>query len=150
MDWTSEIRTASTSVEAWIQRVGSEGWLLTCGSAWTNKDLLGHLAAWSDLLIDQVEALKEERPDTIEAVDVDAWNAEHVGRRRSWTAAETVDDWRRSVRRAIDVIGRLPPDVWTRRWQVAWSAEPVSIDAVLRLWLVHLEQHRARLAGTGA
>jgi hypothetical protein len=147
MDWTSELQTASAVVEAWIQRVGSEGWLLSCGSAWTNKDLLGHLTAWSDLLIAQVEALTQERPDTIEAVNVDAWNAEQVGIRRSVTAADTVDDWRRSVRRAVDVIGHVTPDVWTRRWQVAWSAEPVSIDDVLRLWFVHLEQHRARLAG---
>jgi len=147
MDWTSEIQTASTVVEAWIRRVGTEGWPLSCGSAWTNKDLLGHLAAWSDLLVDQVEALKEERPDTIEAVNVDAWNAEQVSQRRSRTAAETVDDWRRSVRRAIDVVGHLPPDVWARRWQVVWSKEPVSIDELLRLWLVHLEQHRSRLTG---
>ena len=147
MDWISEIRNESARVERWIRRVGPDGWHQPCGTKWTNQDLLGHLAAWSDFLIDQVEALREERPGSIEAVDVDRWNAEQVATRRGRPAHETVDEWRRAVQRATEVVGGLPTEAWHRSWHVAWGAEPVSIDELLRLWLVHLEQHRSRLAG---
>jgi hypothetical protein len=51
------------------------------------------------------------------------------------------------VQRATEVVGGLPTESWQRSWRVAWGVEPVLIDELLRLWLVHLEQHRSRLAG---
>jgi len=146
MDWISHVRAASADVEDWIRRVGPARWQMPFGKVWTNQDLLGHLAAWSDFLVDQVEALQQDRPGGIEAVDVDAWNAAQVASRRGRTADEIVEEWRRAVQRATDVVGGLPADAWRRHWPVAWSAKPVSIDALLRLWLGHLEQHRSRMA----
>jgi hypothetical protein len=147
MDWINEIRAASADVEVWIRRVEPDRWQLPYGTAWTNQDLLGHLAAWSDFLVDQVEALQQERPGEIEVVDVDTWNAAQVARRRGWTVDETVDEWRRAVQRVTDLVFGLPAEAWHRSWQVAWAAEPVSIGDLLRLWLGHIEQHRSKLAG---
>lgn len=147
MEWISQILTASQDVEAWIRRMEPDRWQMPYGAAWTNQDLLGHLAAWSDFLVDQVEALQRDRPGEIEAVDVDAWNAEQVASRRGRTVQETVEAWRRTARRVTDVVGGLPAEAWCRSWPVAWSAEPVSIDALMRLWLLHLEQHRSKMAG---
>jgi hypothetical protein len=141
----SQIRAASADVEDWIRRVGPDRWQMPFGKVWTNQDLLGHLAAWSDFLVDQVEALQQDRPGEIETVDVDVWNAAQVARRRGRTADETVEEWRRAARRVTDVVVGLPTEAWHRSWPVPWSAEPVSIDAVLRLWLGHLEQHRSRM-----
>jgi hypothetical protein len=147
MDWSSQIRAASQEVEIWIRRVEPDRWQSPFGAVWTNQDLLGHLAAWSDFLVDQVEALQQDRPGDIEAVDVDGWNAAQVARRRGRTADQIVEEWRRAVQRVTDVVGGLPAEAWRRNWPVAWSAEPVAIDALLRLWLGHLEQHRAKMAG---
>lgn len=147
MNWIDQVHTASASVETWIRRVEPDGWCEPCGTAWSNQDLLGHLAAWSDFLIDEVEALHGDRVGTIETVDVDSWNAAQIERRRGRTADETVDEWRRAVQRVIEVVGGLPADAWNRDWRVAWAAEPVSIDDLLRLWLGHIGQHRSRLAG---
>jgi hypothetical protein len=141
-DWLRDIGAANAVVEAWTQAMMPVEWLERRTGAWTGKDLLGHLAAWSDLLIDQVEALGQERPDTIEAVNVDAWNAIDVARRRSWTVEETIAAWRRAAQRVEVVISGLPPEAWDRRWQVPWATEPVAIADLLRLWLVHVEQHR--------
>jgi hypothetical protein len=144
-DWLGELDAARAPVEAWIRGVASDAWLAPRAKPWTRKDLLGHLAAWSDFLLDQVEALQRNQPETIEAVDVDAWNALEVERRRSWTVDATIAAWQRTGRRAAEVISALPPDAWNRRWRVAWAEEPVSIGDVLRLMLVHLDQHRPEL-----
>jgi hypothetical protein len=145
-DWIGELRAAREPVDAWIERVAPGAWLAPGDRPWTRKDLLGHLAAWSDFLLDQVEALRQNRADTIAVVNVEAWNAVEVERRRPWTVEAIIAAWRRSAQRADAVISALPPEAWDGHWCVAWSAEPVSIDDVLRLMVVHLGQHQAGLA----
>jgi hypothetical protein len=144
--WVGELRAARGPVDAWIQEVASDAWCGPRGGRWTRKDLLGHLTAWSEFLLDQVEALRDNRPDVIEAIQVDAWNAVEVERRRHWTVEATITGWRRSAQRADEVISALSPAAWTGRWRVAWSAEPVSIDNLIELVVVHLRQHRSELA----
>ncbi len=145
-DFVRQIREAASVVDRWISRVGgADGWLRPDDATWSNKDLLGHLTAWSDLLIDEVEALLKGRLDAIPKIDVDAWNARQVAERRDRSSETMVDDWRRSARRAADVAERLPASVWSSTWRVAWADRPVAVGDLLRLWLVHIEQHRARL-----
>ena len=149
MDWLAELRAARGPVDEWIERTDPGAWLAPRRGPWTRKDLLGHLAAWSDLLLDQVEDLRDDRADAIEAVDVDAWNAAEVERRRHWTVEATIAAWRRSVRPADELISALPPETWDGRWRVPWAAGPVSVADVLRLMVVHLGQHRSSLADDG-
>ncbi len=144
MDWATRHDAAAATVDAWIASVGAQ-WDETRGTAWSDRDLLGHLSAWSDFLFDQVDALLAGRPDAIAAIDVDAWNAEQVGIRRGRTPGEAVDEWRRASRRARDVGSALPDEARRRTWSVAWSPSPVTIDDLLRLWVVHIEQHGGRL-----
>jgi hypothetical protein len=63
-DWIGELKAARTPVERWIRRVPSDAWLAPRQKLWTRKDLLGHLTAWSDFLLDQVEALRDNRRAT--------------------------------------------------------------------------------------
>jgi hypothetical protein len=149
MDWTRRCDEGAAMVEAWIAGLGTRRDEPT-ETAWRDQDLLGHLSAWSDLLFDQVEALVAGRPGTIAAIDVDTWNAEQVERRRGRTAREAVDEWRRAARRAEEVVRGLSAEARRRRWAVAWSVSPVTIDDLLTLWTVHIEQHRSRLANPGA
>ena len=145
LDLVGEVRAAGAAMEAWIRRVGPDGWAQPEDAAWSNQDLLGHLAAWSDLLMDQLEAVTSHQPRAIEEVDIDAWNAAQVARRRDRSAQETVGEWHRAMCRATGTIERLPPDAWDRAWQVTWATEPVSVAGILRIWLHHLDQHHARL-----
>lgn len=145
IDRAGDMREATSLVERWIERIDGDGWSGPAGAAWNNKDLLGHLTAWSDLLIDQVEAFQQQRSDAIRAVNVDAWNAAQVADRKRWTSGAIVDDWRRAVRRAADVIEHVPVQAWSATWRVPWADRPVSIGGLLHLWLTHIEQHRARL-----
>jgi len=145
-DWIDRLQKAQEPIDGWIRGVAYEEWLAPRAGPWTRKDLLGHLTAWSDFLLDQVDALRQNRPEAIEAVPVDAWNAVEVERRRSWTVEATIGAWRRSARRTEEVVSALSPEAWDGRWRVAWAAEPVSIEDVLRLMEVHLGQHRSALA----
>jgi hypothetical protein len=145
MDLVAEIRAVSATVEAWISRVSPERWLEPRAGGWNDKDLLGHLAAWSDLLMDQVQALQQERPEAIDTIEVHAWNAVQVAKRRDATVDATVAEWRRAWQRVYDIARDLTPDVASRRWRVTWAPQPTCIDDLLRLWLVHIDQHRSRL-----
>jgi hypothetical protein len=149
MDWATRCDAAAAAVDAWIARVGAR-WDGPQEATWSDQDLLGHLAAWSDFLLDQIEALLAGQAGAIAAIDVDAWNAEQVGLRRGRPPAETIDEWRRSARRVADVAGGLPADAREREWHVAWSSSPVTIDRLLTLWVVHIEQHRARFGAPPA
>ena len=146
MQWLAQANAAAADVSAWIAGVGTR-WDESCGTPWTNLDLLGHLSAWSDFLIDQVDALAAGEPGLITAVDVDGWNAAQVEKRRGRTSADIVAEWRRAVARVNDVVPRLSSTALDRRWPVAWAPSPVSIQDLLDLWLAHVEQHRLRLSG---
>src|SRR5512142_2631581 len=133
-DWIGDVREATILVERWIERIDGDGWSRPPGATWNNKDLLGHLTAWSELLIDQIEAIGRQRCDAIVAVDVDAWNAVQVAGRKHWTSDAIVDGWRRSARRAADLIEGLPTEAWSATCRVPWADGPVSIGDLLRLW----------------
>ncbi|MEX1129058.1 MAG: DinB family protein [Vicinamibacterales bacterium] len=149
MDWRHDVRTAAADVDEWlVPRVAAGDHPGFWQAKWTATDVLGHLVAWSDLLMDEVEALQQDRLAAIEVVDVDAWNAVEVARRRNWTPDQMIADWRRAVQRADAVIASLRPETWERRQQVAWAPEPVSVADLLRLWLVHVTQHRQRAPGS--
>jgi uncharacterized damage-inducible protein DinB len=145
MDWNDQVRLAADAVDEWlVPRVAEDERPEAASVIWSAKDLLGHLAAWSDLLLDEIEALRQDRPQTIEAVDVDAWNAIQVARRRGWAPDQVIAEWRHSVQRAETVIASLSPATLERRWSVTWARESVSIGDLVRLWLGHLEGHRSR------
>jgi hypothetical protein len=146
MDWLTQANAAAADVGAWIARVGSR-WEESCGTPWTNQDLLGHLSAWSDFLLDQVEALLADRAGAIARIDVDEWNAAQVEMRRGQAVGDTIAEWRRAVQRVNDVAPGLTSAALHRRWRVAWSDDPASVDDLLALWLAHIDQHRSRLAG---
>ncbi len=145
MDWPTRARAAIDGVDDWVGWVQSR-WDESPGTAWTNQELLGHLCAWSDFLLDQVEALVGDRAEAIPRIDVDAWNAEQIDARRGWSPEQSVAEWRRTARRAADLGTRVPALVDGRQWRVAWSPSPVSVADLLDLWLAHFGQHRARLS----
>ncbi|MGE5199233.1 MAG: DinB family protein [Rhodospirillaceae bacterium] len=144
--WRRELEAARGPVDAWIEGIPAEAWLVTRSGTWSRKDLLGHLTAWSDLLLDQAEALRDNRPDAVGLVDVNAWNALEIARRRAWPVEAIIEGWRRSALRADRLLAAVPPEAWAGRWNVAWSLEPVSIDDVLRLMVVHIGQHGPALS----
>lgn len=144
-DWLVHIEVANTQMERWLTGLPDDAWLDVVEGTWTVKDVIGHLAAWSDLLLDEAEALVQDGAGTVEVVDIDAWNAVQVTARREWPVEKVRATWEATVERARRVIARLSAEDLPRRCPVLWSDELVSPAELLDLWLVHVEQHRESL-----
>ena len=141
-DWIARISISSAEVNAWLVGVSEKHWLNLVEETWTIKDLIGHLAAWSDFLVDQIDALVQGNFDKIKRIDIDHWNAAQIAVRRSRSVVEIRKEWERAVQRTQNVITQLPEEIFACRWSVAWSKEPVTIEDLLNLWLLHLQQHQ--------
>jgi rSAM/selenodomain-associated transferase 1 len=144
-NWSARIEAASAEVERRLTGLPDDAWLDVVEGTWTAKDLIGHLAAWSDLLLDEVEALARGDADAIRTVDIADWNAVQIATRRGWPVEKVRAVWKATVRRALRVATRMSADAVTRHWHVVWTEEPVSPADLLDLWLVHIEQHRESL-----
>jgi hypothetical protein len=138
-----ELVAASVAkVEKWLTGMSDESWLSMIEGMWTAKDLVGHLAVWSELLLDQIEALAQDTSAVIQQVDIDHWNAAQITLRSDWSIAKVRKEWEQSTMRARSLAKRLPDEIWSRRAVVPWTKEPVSLDDLLKLWLLHITQHQ--------
>jgi len=146
-NWLARIKAASAEVERRLTGLPDDAWFDVIEGTWTAKDVIGHLTAWSDRLLDEAEALARGDADAIQAVDIDAWNAAQVTARRDWLVEQVRAAWEKTVRRALRVVARLSAaDEMACRWPVPWTDEPVSPADLLDLWLIHIEQHRESLS----
>jgi hypothetical protein len=145
-EWAARIRAAGTGVTRLLADVSDDTWLDVAEETWTAKDVVGHLAAWSDLLMDGVEALVHGRADTVQVIDIDAWNADQIAARRDWTVAQVRSAWKKALARVLCVAGRLSRDEMDRPSPASWSEGPTSPADVFDLWLSHVAQHRDGLA----
>ena len=84
----SRTEAAAAEVSRLLTGAPDGAWLDVAEGTWTVKDVVGHLAAWSDLLMDGVEALVQGKADAAQVVDIDAWNARQTAARREWTGAQ--------------------------------------------------------------
>jgi rSAM/selenodomain-associated transferase 1 len=144
-DWSARIEAANAEVERWLTDLPDKAWLDVVEGTWTAKDVIDHLAAWSENLLDEVEALARGDADAIQAVDIDAWNATQIAIRRDWPVEKVRAAWETTVERALRVAAWLSADEVARHWRVPWTDELVSPADLLGLWLVHIEQHRESL-----
>ncbi len=125
-DWSARIEKAGAEVASKLTELPDDAWLEMVEGAWTLKDVISHLAAWSDLLLDEVELLVQGHAEAIQVLDIERWNATQVAARRDWPADRVWAAWEATVRRALDVVTQLPADEIARGRRVAWTDEPVS------------------------
>lgn len=92
-DWGMLLNASSAKVESWLSKIPDEHWLKHIESDWTVKDLIGHLAAWSNLLLDQIETLAQGNPEKIKQIDIDSWNAAQLAVRSGWSIAKIRKEW---------------------------------------------------------
>lgn len=154
-DWSARIEAASAEVEGRLTGLPDDAWLDAIEGTWTTKDVIGHLAAWSDHLLDEVEALTRGDADAIRGVDVDAWNAAQIAARRDWPAEKVQVAWEATVRRALRVVAQLSADEMARCWRVPWTDEPVAgrfdgEDSNYGLVTVHDDPYRRLVQGVTA
>lgn len=145
-EWVARIEAADAEVSGLLAGVPEDAWLDVVEGSWTAKDVLGHLAAWSDLLMDGVEALVQNRADDVQIIDIDAWNADQIAARQDWTVGQVRSAWEEALARALRLASQLSPAEMSRRRPAPWTEEPTSPSDVFDLWLMHIAQHCAGLA----
>ena len=145
-EWVARIRAVGAEVSRLLAGVSEDAWLEVAEGTWTAKDVVGHLAVWSDLLLDGVEALVQNRAKVIQTVEIDAWNADQIAARRDWTVAQVRSAWEEALERALRLASQLSPDEMSRSSPASWSEGPTSPSDVFDLWLLHIAQHRDGLA----
>jgi hypothetical protein len=101
------IEASVAKVQKWLTGMSEESWLSMVEGNWTAKDLVGHLAAWSDLLLDQIEALAQNTNAIIQLIDIDHWNAAQITLRSDWSITKVRKEWEQSTVRARSVVMRL-------------------------------------------
>ena len=141
-DRIAHITVSGAKVEKWLNGMSDQSWLNLIEGRWTVKDLVGHLSVWSDLLLDQIEALAQNTPDKIQHIDIEHWNAAQITARSDWSVAKVRKEWEQSTMRAGSIVKRLPDEMWSRRAVVPWTKESVSLEDLLDLWLLHITQHQ--------
>jgi hypothetical protein len=141
-DWIDQISTSSAELEAWLVRMPQQRWHNQVEGNWKIKDLVGHLAAWSDLLTDQIEDLARGNFENLKHIEIDTWNAAQIEMRRDWPVAKIWQEWKQASHRTQNVIMQLPAEVYSQRWFVPWDEGQVAIYDLLDLWLLHLKQHK--------
>ena len=92
--------------------------------------------------MDQIETLAQGNPEKIKQIDIDSWNAAQLTVRSSWSIAKIQKEWEQSSQRALNVVTKIPKETFSHHWQVAWAKEPITINDLLDLWLLHLTQHQ--------
>jgi hypothetical protein len=141
-DRIGRVEASVAKVEKWLTGMSDESWSNMIEGMWTAKDLVGHLAVWSDLLLDQIEALAQNTNAIIQEIDIDQWNAAQITVRSDWSIAKVRKEWEQSTMRARSIVKRQPDEIWSSRAVVPWTIEPVSLDELLDLWLLHITQHQ--------
>jgi hypothetical protein len=146
VEWAARIEAAAAEVNRLLAGAPGGVWLDVAEGTWTAKDVVGHLAVWSDLLMDGVEALVQGRADAVPAVNIDAWNADQIAARRDWTVDQIQSAWEEALARALRLTSQISSAAMNRQCLAPWSDDPTSPSDVFDLWLLHIEQHRDGLA----
>ena len=146
-DRLDTLTAACAGVNNWLAGIPHDAWTNLVEGTWTVKDLVGHLAAWSDLILDQIDALAQNAPDRIQRIDIDRWNASQIHMRRDWSAARIRREWDQTAERARRTVERLPAEMWAREALVPWKDGPISLDDLLDLWILHITQHQTAWKG---
>lgn len=137
----ARIQSSSQFIDQWISWI--DDWDKPGHNSWTYKDLLGHLTVWSELLLEQIDAILSGDGSRIKRINVDQWNAMQIRRYNSWRAEEINSAWRKTSRQAALLLSTLKEEQLHLNASVSWSQRPVSIGDLYGLWLEHIEQHKS-------
>jgi len=108
---------------------------------WTIKDLLGHICAWENSLLEPLSAFVDGEPFEAEEIpNHDAWNAEQSARRATRNYSDILKEMRNTRQELIKTAGRLTESQWSQTFQAPWGDQNTLIEMISGLaW--HEEEH---------
>ena len=108
---------------------------------WTIKDLLGHLTAWEQTLIEPLAAFAAGEPFEAENIsDHDAWNHAQAVKRSSASLAQIQDELDAKRQELLANLDKLSDIQWEQSFRAPWGDQNTIIEMIDGLaW--HEEEH---------
>lgn len=108
---------------------------------WSIKDLLGHLTAWEQTLIEPLAAFAAGRGFEPEIItDHDAWNQEQSARRSAASLAKVQEELETVRQELLKNLGGLSDSQWEQAFQAPWGDQNTISEMISGLaW--HEEEH---------
>ncbi len=108
---------------------------------WTVKDLLGHIAAWENSLLEPLSVFVDGDPFQAEEIpDHDAWNAEQSARCASRSYSEVLKEMETTRQDLLKTAGKLSESQCNQIFRAPWGDQNSLIEMISGLaW--HEEEH---------
>lgn len=95
---------------------------------WSIKDLVGHVAAWEDLVVQNLERWRRGEPPLEPAwSSADEYNAGEASRRASWTLAQVRDDAATTRQRLHALLAGITDEEWELRITMRGRERPLGV-----------------------
>lgn len=108
---------------------------------WTIHDVLGHIAAWEKALLEPLQVLVQGGEFTPQVIaDHDAWNAVQASLRKTWSAAQLLQELHDTRQALIAAAEQLTPEQCGRLFPAPWGGDD-TLPAMLDGLAWHEEEH---------
>lgn len=111
----------------------------TAAGGWSVKDVVGHLAAWEQLMLKAARHIYDPSWPSVPPIteSFDEWNAVMVKRRAGNTWREECDDLRNTGAAVDEFVRKLTPGDWKLRGPYPWHDDRGSLAELL----THISEH---------
>jgi hypothetical protein len=108
---------------------------------WTVKDVLGHIAAWENSLLEPLSAFVDGGPFQAEEIpDHDAWNAKQAARCSQRSVSIILEEMDTTRQELLNTAEKLSTSQWHQSFRAPWGDQNSLIEMISGLaW--HEEEH---------
>lgn len=131
---------AAFTAEQWSRASANEGW--------STKDTLAHLSSIEARLRAMLQLVLDGGSWSVNAPDLDTYNARCVAERRAWPPEQVIAELRASGAETRRFLEALQPDDLDRRWTHPTRGE-VTLAALVEIIPRHLREHGEQILAAG-
>jgi hypothetical protein len=108
---------------------------------WTVKDVLGHIAAWENSLLEPLSAFVDGGLFQAEEIpDHNAWNAEQAARCSPRSVSKILEEMETTRQELLKTAEKLSKGQWNQSFRAPWGDQNTLIEMISGLaW--HEEEH---------
>ena len=114
-------------------------------TGWTLKELLAHMSGWDDVLIDALQAHKNDEPVSPSVTTgINNYNAKTVTTRKSLTFEQVIKEWETTRENLIHALENLPDEKFNQSLTFPWG-EKGTVANLIGIFVEHEEFHGKHL-----
>ena len=108
---------------------------------WTTKDLLGHITAWDQTLLEPLSKFVNGGAFTARVIpDHDVWNHAQASQRAAWSYSKIFDEMKTTRKELLGLTEKISEAQWIQTFLAPWGDRNNLIEMISGLaW--HEEEH---------